>query len=341
MFAYTCSFYFDKLSIKYKGDKTCHLFQKENQMKKSERLNQELIFLSDKYSFQLKDLETEFGISKRTALRDMEELESMGLAFYVEPGRHGGYRLVKQSPLVPIYFNIDEVQAIFFALKALDLVSATPFKKSYTQIRQKLFATMSDERKQMITETLDVIHYYNVAPVSEQNHLELILQAMMEDQIVRMTYTQYENKWIRLQFLELFYRNGIWFTKAYDVQNKKWGIYRCDFMKDLMIEEEGRGTFTKQELKALQLEYEKTYHDISFKCRLTEQGKEKFLKNHYPNMRLEIIKDTPYIMGGYNQEELSYMTHYLISFGKHVKIEYPDELKESYLTQLQEMMDQY
>ncbi len=310
-------------------------------MKKSERLNQELIFLSDKHSFQLKDLQSEFGISKRTALRDIEELESMGLAFYVEPGRHGGYRLVNQSPLVPIYFNTDEVQAIFFALKALDLLSATPFKKSYSQIRQKLFATMSDERKQMITETLEVIHYYNVAPVSEQNHLELILQAMMEDQIVKMTYTQYENKRIRLQFLELFYRNGIWFTEAYDVQNKKWGIYRCDFMKDLIIEEEGSDTYTKEELKAMQVEYEKTYHDISFKCRLTEQGKEKFLKNHYPNMRLEIVDDTPYIMGGYNQEELSYMTHYLITFGKHVKIEYPDELKESYLTQLQEMIDQY
>lgn len=310
-------------------------------MKKSERLNQELIFLSDKHSFQLKDLQSEFGISKRTALRDIEELESMGLAFYVESGRHGGYRLVNQSPLVPIYFNIEEVQAIFFALKALDLVSATPFKKSYSQIRQKLFATMSDERKQMITETLDVIHYYNVAPVSEQNHLELILQAMMEDQIVKLTYTQYENKWMRLQFLELFYRNGIWFTQAYDVQNKKWGIYRCDFMKDMMIEEEIRDTFTKEELKELQLAYEKTYHDISFKCRLTEQGKEKFLKNHYPNMRLEIIDHIPYIVGGYNQEELSYMTHYLMSFGKHVKIEYPDELKESYLNQLREVIDQY
>lgn len=310
-------------------------------MKKSERLNQELIFLSNKHSFQLKDLQSEFGISKRTALRDIEELESMGLAFYVEPGRHGGYRLVNQSPLVPIYFNIEEVQAIFFALKALDLVSATPFKKSYSQIRQKLFATMSDEKKQMITETLDVIHYYNVAPVSEQNHLELILQAMMKDQIVKMTYTQYENKWIRLQFLELFYRNGIWFSQAYDVQNKKWGIYRCDFMKDMVIEEEIRDTFTKEELKELQLEYEKTYHDISFKCRLTEQGKEKFLKHHYPNMRLEIIDQIPYIVGGYNQEELSYMTHYLMSFGKHVKIEYPDELKESYLNQLREVIDKY
>lgn len=310
-------------------------------MKKSERLNQEIIFLSDKHSFQLKDLQSEFDISKRTALRDIEELESMGLAFYVEPGRHGGYRLVNQSPLVPIYFNIEEVQAIFFALKALDLVSATPFKKSYSQIRQKLFATMSDEKKQMITETLDVIHYYNVAPVSEQNHLELILQAMMKDQIVKMTYTQYENKWIRLQFLELFYRNGIWFSQAYDVQNKKWGIYRCDFMKDMVVEEEIRDTFTKEELKELQLEYEKTYHDISFKCRLTEQGKEKFLKHHYPNMRLEIIDQIPYIVGGYNQEELSYMTHYLMSFGKHVKIEYPEELKESYLNQLREVIDKY
>lgn len=200
---------------------------------------------------------------------------------------------------------------------------------------------MSDEKKQMITETLDVIHYYNVAPVSEQNHLELILQAMMKDQIVKMTYTQYENKWIRLQFLELFYRNGIWFSQAYDVQNKKWGIYRCDFMKDMVIEEEIRDTFTKEELKELQLEYEKTYHDISFKCRLTEQGKEKFLKHHYPNMRLEIIDQIPYIVGGYNQEELSYMTHYLMSFGKHVKIEYPDELKESYLNQLREVIDKY
>lgn len=108
-----------------------------------------------------------------------------------------------------------------------------------------------------------------------------------------------------------------------------------------MIEEEMRDTFTKDELKELQLEYEKTYHDISFKCRLTEQGKEKFLKHHYPNMRLEIIDQIPYIVGGYNQEELSYMTHYLMSFGKHVKIEYPDELKESYLNQLREVIDQY
>ncbi|NGP46325.1 WYL domain-containing protein [Bacillaceae bacterium SIJ1] len=310
-------------------------------MKKSERLNQELIFLRDKHFFQLQDLENEFSISKRTALRDIEELESMGLAFYVESGRHGGYRLIDQSPLVPIYFNKDEVQAIFFALKALDVLSATPFKKSYPQIRQKLFATMSDERKENISNTLDIIHYYNVAPVNELDNLELIFQSILEEKKLTMTYTQYENVSIQLQLLELFYRSGIWFVTAYDLNREKWGTYRCDYMSEVAIEEENLNTFTREQLKEMHVEYEAAYHNIPFKCRLTEFGKELFLKKNYPNMALEIINDVPYIVGGYNIEELSYMTHYLVSFGKHVKIEYPPALKKSYMKQLQEIIRQY
>lgn len=310
-------------------------------MKKSERLNQELVFLSDKYSFQLNDLQKEFGISKRTALRDVEDLEAMGVAFYVEKGRHGGYRLINQSPLIPIYFNQNEVQAIFFALKALDLLSATPFIASYTQIRKKLFATLSDERKKRTAEALDVVHYYNVAPVSELDNLELILQATIEDKMVHMVDTQFENTSISVQILELFYRNGIWFANAYNHKHKKWHIYRCDHMTKLVIDEGESETFTKSQLKELQIEHEKTYHNIPFRCKLTEYGKELFLKNHYPNMMLEIIDGTPYIVGGFNQEELSYMTHYLIGFSNNVTIEYPEELKESYLKRINEMIDQY
>lgn len=100
-------------------------------MKKSERLNQELIFLSNKSTFHLNDIMQAFNISKRTALRDIQELEAMGLALYVENGRYGGYKLLSQNLLTPIYFNNNEILAIFFALKALDILSTTPFEKSY------------------------------------------------------------------------------------------------------------------------------------------------------------------------------------------------------------------
>lgn len=79
-------------------------------MKKSERLNQELIYLSDKKVFHLKELEGYFAISERTALRDIADLEQLGLAFYTESGRNGGYHLTNSKLLLPIRFNTQEIK---------------------------------------------------------------------------------------------------------------------------------------------------------------------------------------------------------------------------------------
>ncbi|WP_412935751.1 helix-turn-helix transcriptional regulator [Lactiplantibacillus plantarum] len=68
-------------------------------MNRSERLNQELIFLSYRQEFHIKELMQEFNISKRTALRDVNSLEQLGLSFYVEPGRYGGYQLMQQQTM--------------------------------------------------------------------------------------------------------------------------------------------------------------------------------------------------------------------------------------------------
>ena len=48
-------------------------------MKKSERLNQELFFLRTHPQFNLNQLMKTFGISKSTALRDIEALENLGV----------------------------------------------------------------------------------------------------------------------------------------------------------------------------------------------------------------------------------------------------------------------
>ena len=45
------------------------------QMRKSTRLNDMMIFLSDKSFFNLKDIMQEYGISKSTAIRDIQSLE--------------------------------------------------------------------------------------------------------------------------------------------------------------------------------------------------------------------------------------------------------------------------
>ena len=111
-------------------------------MKKADRLNQELIYLSYRKKFNLSELTDKFQISERTALRDISELEEMGLPLYSEVGRNGGYKISQEKLWVPIKFNLEEINAIFFALKSMDLVSTTPFKKSFSSIYQKLLKSL-------------------------------------------------------------------------------------------------------------------------------------------------------------------------------------------------------
>ncbi|KRN93234.1 transcriptional regulator [Pediococcus stilesii] len=310
-------------------------------MKKSERLNQELIFLNNKYSFQLKDLMHEFSISKRTALRDIEALESIGLALYSESGRAGGYRIINQDALIPIYFSDEEIQSIFFALNALNLLSSTPFEKSYPKIQKKLFQTLSEDKQKNISAILKVVHYYNIAPVKKIDNLEQILKSILAERPAVLTYTQFKATKIKIQIYELFYRNGIWFTSAYDFDSHLWGTYRCDYMSDLKIDVDSPTTFSLEDLKQMQITYEENFHNIPFKCKLTKFGKELFQKNHYPNMHLEEQNGISYIVGGYNESEIDYMVHYLITFGTDLQIEFPKQLKRSYLVELQKIINQY
>lgn len=310
-------------------------------MKKAERLNEELIYLSDKFSFQLKDIESEFKISKRTAIRDVEELEKMGLPIYSKNGRHGGYQIINQKLKLPILFNQQEIKAIFFAIDALKSLSNTPFDKSYKRINEKLLSTLPNSSRSEILNIVEKVFYHNIPPVSDIDNLPLILEAIINSLQLKLLYTQYEVENIQLQIYELFYRSGIWFCSAYDIENKKWGTYRCDYMECIEVVNNSKISFSEDEMKCFKNDYEKSYHNIDFRCRVTEFGRELFKKKNYPNMSLINEGNENYIVGGYNEEELPYMLQYLISLGKHVQIESPVELKDSYLKELKKIIKMY
>lgn len=310
-------------------------------MNKAERLNQELIFLGTKESFQIKDLITEFNISKRTALRDISELENMGMAFYVEKGRYGGFHLLKQKLLIPITFNLEEVNAIFFAINALSLLSATPFEKSYKHIYDKLLATLPQDQQTYVAKLQRDVNYYKVPSISAPNFLNLILQSILEEKVIEITYHQFAPKQQRLQVYNLLYRHGIWFCDAYDLTEKRWGTYRCDKIEQCALITTTQKTLNHEQLYQLKQNYEDNYHDIPFKCTLTPLGKELFQKNNYPNMQLHETNGEIIMSGGYNHDEFDYMIQYLIAMGKNVKIIYPETLKQAYLKELQQIINNY
>lgn len=280
---------------------------------------------------------TEFHISKRTALRDITDLEQLGLTFYVDSGRYGGYRLTKRDLWVPVLFNIQEINALFFAIKALSLLSLTPFEKSYQVIYDKLMATLPLKEQQAVTQLQQIVTYYNVPNVDAPNFLGDLLTASLG--LTQATATLTNGKTHRFQIADLLYRHGIWFFNAYDLDQSTWGTYRADTLQALTLGDPA--PYTRADLARFQQDYEAHHHNIPFRCQLTPTGRELVQKNSYPNMRLEKTADQDYLTGGYNQDEFAYMVQYLLGLGSNVKILYPQALQDAYLQEMRHIMDLY
>lgn len=58
-------------------------------------------------------------------------------------------------------------------------------------------------------------------------------------------------------------------------------------------------------------------------------------------MSLKSIKNDDYIIGKFNESELSFLTNYFLGFGEHIKILEPEQLKEEYVNKLHDILDSY
>lgn len=68
-----------------------------DEMSKSSRILELVQLVNKKQTFTVAEMAQELGVSYRTMQRYLEELSVSGIPLYSEPGKHGGYRLLKQD----------------------------------------------------------------------------------------------------------------------------------------------------------------------------------------------------------------------------------------------------
>lgn len=302
---------------------------------KAERLAQEMTYLNHHRQFNLQDLIIEFNISKRTALRDLSELEKLGLAFYSTPGKYGGYQVVNRDPLIPVTFTTSEIAAIFFAINALQVLNDNPFRQSYPRIAKRLMATLPEKQRRLVNQQQAVVKYYNVPVIHQNLSLSKLLTVIINCQQVQFASVQLGTT-IHAQLLALLYRSGNWFVEGMNLLDHSWLRLRCDLLSDFRVEKTP-APYSLSQLVKLSRERKDTESRTAFVCRITTQGKEHFLKNNYPHM--QIVGDR--LEGSYTKWEAQYIVDYLLSFGSQMLVVSPASLREKYKERLSWMLNQY
>lgn len=310
-------------------------------MKKSERLHDLMIYLNDKNSFNLKDIINKYQISKSTALRDIQSLESIGMPIYSQQGRNGCYGILPNRLLSPIVFTVDEMYALYFAMLTLSDYQTTPFHLSTTALKNKFEMCLSDEKKNQIRKMESVLQMGGIKHFNESKFLKDILAFSIDNKVCEIEYTKNSiAQTYYVQFFNISSSFGQWYTTALDFQLEKPIVFRCDKISSI---KECTHYVAKDllELDTSSFEFFKSTDAIDFRIEITQKGVDKFYKENYPSMKLEMVDSRFYINGYYNQGEEGFITNYLISYGKQIISIFPEKLKSSITNTIRELDSHY
>ncbi|MFQ6338426.1 helix-turn-helix transcriptional regulator [Bacillus sp. AF62] len=300
----------------------------EGNMKKTERINDMLIFLKNKRYFNLKDLMTRYDISKSTALRDIQSLEEIGVPIYSELGRNGSYKIIENNVLSPIYFSVDEMYALYFSILTLNGYKTKPFNVESIALENKFKHVLPDNVSKNIsimerTLSFEVTNHSNFSPF-----LKEILQGIFAERVYHLTYLKKgEEKALVAQFIRIESKFGQWYAKIFNFETNHVQIIRCD--KILSIVE--TSNVHPKNLKEL-LSYLTTFHRkpdaIDFSVIVSQKGKDIFDKENYPSMRMQKENENYIITGYFNKQEFDFISNYFLNFGETIISIQPVMLKE-------------
>ncbi|MFV0517052.1 MAG: helix-turn-helix transcriptional regulator [Aminipila sp.] len=296
-------------------------------MNKSERLNDMMIFLNDKNSFNLKDLMDKYCISKSTALRDIESLENIGMPIFSKAGRNGHYGILRNRLLSPIVFNIDEVFALYFSMLTLRAYETTPFHLSVEKLKEKFENCLSAEKIEMLRKLEKV---FSLASIKQNNECPLlgdVLRYAIEEQVCNLKYQKkdVEVKYI-VQFFNISSAYGQWYATGYNFETKYPQVFRCDRIVGIGVNNKYSSKPLADFMKPAKELY-KAGDAIDFEVEISKNGVDLFYKEHYPSMKLYLEKEKYIIRGFYNKGEENFIAGYFLNYGLNILSIKPEALK--------------
>ena len=312
------------------------IFERSN-MNKSERINDMMLFLNDRSSFNLKDIMEKYNISRSTALRDISSLEEIGMPIYSQTGRNGHYRILPNKLLSPIVFNTDEIFSLYFSMLTLKAYETTPFHLSIEKLKEKFERCLPADKIELIHKTEKVLSFGTVKQVNHCEFLKDILEFTLDEKICRIEYSK--NNVIEqyyLQFFNISSKYGQWYAIGYNFKTEDYKVFRCD--KILNMEESTE--YSSKSLSELMTSYDislKKRGYIEFEIEISKAGSDLFYKENYPSMKLFHENGKYFIRGFYNSGEENFITGYFMNYGKNILSIKPFFLKNLIITRIKNL----
>ncbi len=309
-------------------------------MKKVERINIIMRYINNRSHFTISEIMREFNISRSTAIRDIREVEAMGMPLVAEVGRDGGYFVMHNSVLPVVRFTENEVKALFIAFMATRN-QQLPFLRSRQSLAEKLLGLISGNQQDDLVLLNQILLFEGTNPnnpdlleLSDLPHpmLEKLIQILLLDRYLFITINEdKEIKSYPIYLLHLYQEKGLWLIEGFDLKEEKKRIFPVDQLTNVNPYPSKKRLSKKKIFEKLSNQDE----GINLVLELGPKAIAQFKKFH--PLKVSLSYTNPYqttailktFINVNNLAELTEITNWLLFLGKDIKVrEVPEEVLE-------------
>lgn len=307
-------------------------------MKKVERLNTMMRYINNRGRFTISEIMQEFTISRSTAIRDIREIEAMGMPLVSEVGRDGGYFVMNNSVLPTIRFTDNEIKALFIAFLA-SRNQQLPYLKSRQSLAEKLLGLISENQQDDLVLLNQILLFEGTNPnnpdlleLTDLPHpmLEQLIKVFLSDNYLWITVKEGGTEQsYPIYLLHLYREKSIWFFEGFDIDNEQRRVIPVDSLTD--VTSYSTKTRVSREKIIEKLNQQEERHNLVME--LGQKAIAQFKKYHPLKMSLSYTNpfQTTAMLKTFIQvndaEEVAELTNWLLFLGDEIKlIEMPDQI---------------
>src|SRR5215211_4788360 len=305
------------------------------------RLLELLIRVQTKPRFTAAELAEEFGVSRRTMLRDLGALSAMGVPLRSTPGPGGGYSLPRGGRRLSPSLTVDEALALIASYEALLRYPVHPFSTQSLSAVTKLRAALPND----VVAQLDRLrrHVFVGVPVRDYEAplLGELLSAALDRVHLKVIYDSIESGVTERVIFPygLYASQGYWYCACFDRKRKTNVPMRAD---RFLAAERVEGFESPPELSIPGWMGAERGADerIQVRARVTERGRKSCeLASLFG--RIEAQEGGGSLEAEIPRSEIAYYASRLLSVGTEIFVDTPPELVEAIQNRAREVIRLY
>jgi predicted DNA-binding transcriptional regulator YafY len=302
-------------------------------MNRVERISAILIHLQSKQIVRGQDIAERFGISLRTAYRDIRALEEAGVPIVGEAGT--GYSLMEGYKLPPVMFTKEEAIAFLTAEKLVEKFTDSSTYSIYQSALFKIKAVLKTDDKDHIDHMDNFIEVLSNSylPHEKENKdfLQLILRSINLRKKISMEYFaihSQENSTREIEPVGVYLMANEWYLIAFCLLRNDYRTFRVDRIKQLQLlqddfskEHPDLKTYLKQVVKE-----KKNLHEIVILVKTEKMkffGNQKYYNGFVSQKELNDETEMTFLCSS-----LEGFARWYMVFGDHARIVSPKVLRK-------------